>query len=97
MEGVLGWPRAVGLTIKPKCQFGMTQCVYLGHIVGNGLVEPEASKVKAVWSFLQPASKKQVRGFLGLSGYYWKFIQGYATLAAPLTDLTRKCGHHSVG
>lgn len=64
--------------------------MYLGHIVGNGLVEAEASKMEAVWSFPQPATKKQVCGFLGLSGYYRKFIPGYATLAASLTDLTRK-------
>ena len=60
VEGVLERVRAAGLKVKPKkCQFGMTQCVYLGHIVGNGLVEPEASKVETVWSFLQPAAKKQ--------------------------------------
>ena len=68
----------------------MTQCVYLGHIVGNGLVEPEASKVETMWSFLQPAAKKQVHGFLGLSGHYQKFTSGFTTLAAPLTDLTWK-------
>lgn len=91
MEGVFEWLRAAGLTVKTKkCQFGVTECMYFGHIKGNGVVEPEASKVEAVWSFPQPATKKQVRGFLGLSGYYWKIIPGYATLAVPLTDLTRK-------
>ena len=73
-----------------------TQYVYLGHIVGNDLVEPEASKVGAMWSFLQTAIKKQVRGFLGFSRYYWKCIPGYATLAAPLRDLTRKSAPNQV-
>ena len=68
----------------------MKQCSYLGHVVGNGAVEPELSKLKAVEEFPKPITKKQVRGFLGLTGYYWKFIPGYATIACPLTDLTKK-------
>jgi len=83
--------RTAGLTAKPpKCQFGMSQCTYLGHVVGNGLVCPEPSKIQSVESFLTPANKKQVRRFLGLTGYYRKFIPDYAKNAAPLTDLTRK-------
>ena len=83
--------RGAGLTAKPrKCQFGMTQCVYLGHVVGNGVVRPEQSKVEAVMSFPIPQTKKQVRAFLGVTGYYRKFIPNFATIAAPLTDLIRK-------
>ncbi|KAL5516825.1 hypothetical protein EMCRGX_G002246 [Ephydatia muelleri] len=79
------------LTVKEaKCQFGMKQCVYLGHVVGNGMVQPEGSKVKAVKSFPQPETKHQVKGFLGLTGYYRRFIPDYAAIATPLTDLTRK-------
>ena len=80
-----------GLTVKvDKCQFGMKQCVYLGHVVGNGVIQPEVSKVEAVQSFARLETKTQVRGFLGLTGYYRRFIPDYATVAAPLTDLTRK-------
>ena len=80
-----------GLTIKPKkCQFGMDSCSYLGHVVGNGEVHPEKSKLQAVEDFPAPVTKKQVRAFLGLTGYYRKFIPAYAEIAAPLTDLTRK-------
>ena len=80
-----------GLTVKPrKCQFAMSTCTYLGHIVGNGEVRPDASKVKAVEDFPVPKSKSQVRAFLGLTGYYRRFIPGYAQTAAALTDLTRK-------
>ena len=83
--------RATGLTAKPrKCQFAMAQCVYLGHVVGNGLICPEQSKVEAVKAFPVPETKKQVRSFLGLTGYYRKFIPNYAQIATPLTDLTRK-------
>ena len=67
----------------------MTECVYLGHIVGRGVVQPDLSKVEAVQAFSQPITKKQVRAFLGITGYYRKFISNYSTLAAPLTDITK--------
>ena len=80
-----------GLTVKPKkCQFAMNTCTYLGHIVGNGEVRPEVAKLEAVRQYPTPQSKKQVRAFLVLTGYYRRFIPNYARLAAPLTDLTRK-------
>ena len=47
-------------------------------------------KVSTVRNFLQPRTKKNVRSFLGLTGYYRKFISRYATLALTLTDITRK-------
>ena len=91
IQMVLTRLREANLTIKPKkCQFGMSNCTYLGHVVGNGEVKPELSKLDAVRMFPQPTTKKQVRGFLGLTGYYQKFIPGFASMAAPLTDLTRK-------
>ena len=83
--------RKANLTVKPqKCQLGMAECVYLGHTVGRGVVRPEMSKVEAIQAFTQPTTKKQVRAFLGITGYYRKFIPNYSTLAAPLTDLTKK-------
>ena len=75
---------------QKKCQLAMSHCSYLGHVVGEGLVRPELSKVDAVKLFQVPTTKSAVRTFLGLTGYYRKFIPGYAELAAPLTDLTRK-------
>ena len=80
-----------GLTVKPKkCQFGMSTCAYLGHIVGNNEVRPGKLKVQAVETFPVPTSKSQVRAFLGLTGYYRKFIPHYAHTAAVLRALTRK-------
>ena len=79
-----------GLTIKPKkCQFGMSTCAYLG----NGEVCPDTSKVKAVEDFPVPKTKRQVRAFLGLTGYYRRFIPHYAQTAA---DLTKKDGLNRV-
>ena len=91
MGEILNHIGIAGLTVKvDKCQFGMKQCVYLGHVVGNGMIQPEVSKVEAVQSFARLETKTQVRGFLGLTDYYRRFIPNYATVAAPLTDLTRK-------
>ncbi|KAL5497626.1 hypothetical protein EMCRGX_G014134 [Ephydatia muelleri] len=88
---VLSRLQGAGLTAKPsKCHFGMLECTYLGHVVGKGVVQPEPSKVQAVMNFPIPSTKTQVRGFLGLTGYYRRFIPNYAAMVAILTDLTKK-------
>ena len=56
----------------------------------NGVVKTEEGKLRAVEEFPQPKTKKQIRSFLGLSGYYSWFIPNYATIAVPLTNMTRK-------
>ena len=83
--------REAGLTAKAKkCKFGARECVYLGYIVGSGTVKPEISKTASVQAFQPPKTKKEVRSFLGITGYYRRFIENYSMIAAPLTDLTRK-------
>jgi len=59
-------------------------------MVGSGLVRPDPVKIQAVKEFPVPRTKKQVRVFLGLAGYYRRFIPDYASIAAPLSDLTKK-------
>ena len=94
---VLDRIKKAGLTVKAgKCQFGTSKCVYLGHMVGSGTVEPELGKLQAVKAFPLPETKRQVRGFLGLTGYYRRFIPDYSSQAAPLTDLTRKSATNTV-
>ena len=91
LRAVLTRLRGARLTIKAtKCQFAMYECVYLGHIVGGGAVRPESSKVEAIQRFPIPTNKKEIRQFLGLAGYYRRFIEGFASVALPLTDMTRK-------
>ena len=97
LTDVLQRLKEAGLTIRPKkCQFGMDRCSYLGHVVGNGEVRPEEAKVQAVRDFPPPTTKRRVRAFLGLTGYYRKFIPDYAEIAAPLTDLTKKTAPNRV-
>ena len=69
--------------------------MYLGHVVGNGTARPHESKLLAIKMFARPGTKKEVRVFC-LTGCYRRFIEGYSSLAAPLTDLTRKQSPHMV-
>ena len=59
-------------------------------MIGGGQIHPEQEKVKAVREYPRPVVKKDVRSFLGLVGYYRRFIPQFSAIAAPLTDLTRK-------
>ena len=80
-----------GLTAKArKCEFGASKCVYLDHIVGSGIVKPEENKTAAVRQFPTPKTKKAVCFFLGLTGYYHRFVQNYAAVAVALTNLIKK-------
>ena len=80
-----------GLTAKlKKCYFGGNQVHYLGHVIGGGRVQPEPGKIKAVQDYPRPVTKKDIRAFLGLVGYYRRFIPNFASIAVPLTDLTKK-------
>jgi hypothetical protein len=80
-----------GLTIRPsKCLVAFHKMDFTGHVVGNGTVTTETDKVEKVKAAPRPRTKKQVRSFLGLVGFYRKYIANFATVAAPLTDLTKK-------
>lgn len=80
-----------GLTLRSaKCHFAMNECSYLGHMVGHGKVQPLLAKTNAVKDFIPPNTKKDVWSFLGMAGYYRRFVPGYATIASPLTGLTKK-------
>ena len=83
--------RQANLTLKKsKCVFASAEVEYLGHTVGLGKVAPRSAKVDAILKFQRPSDKKQLRAFLGIAGYYRKFIPHFAQIAACLTDLLRK-------
>ena len=91
LDTVLTKIHEAGLTVKPsKCKFAHQQVTYLGHTVGNGQIKPNVDKIKAVMQFPKPVTKKDVRSFLGLTGYYRKFVNQYEDIARPLIDLTKK-------
>ncbi|UYV69327.1 K02A2.6-like, partial [Cordylochernes scorpioides] len=73
-----------------KCSFAKQEIRYLGHIIGHNKIKPDPEKTKVINEFPQPKTVKQVRQFLGLAGYYRKFIPKFSEIADPLTSLTRK-------
>ena len=75
---------------EAKCAFGLPEVEFLGHVVCKEGVKVNERKVQAVQAWPEPKDPTQVRSFLGLAGFYRRFIQGFSNLAAPLTNLTRK-------
>jgi len=91
LETVLVLAGEYGLELNmKKCRFMKTRIEFLGQVIENGLVSPSPEKVKAVMRFPEPTSVKQIQSFLGLTGYFRKFISGYSTTAKPLSDLLQK-------
>ena len=83
--------REAGLKLKAKkCALFQTETIYLGHVISADGVSCDPAKVQAVQNWLPPQTVKQVRAFLGTVGYYKRFIKGYADIARPLYQLTRK-------
>ena len=91
LTSVLQRFRENGLRVKAsKCSFGADQVIYLGHCVSSKGVHTDPSKIKAVQDLPPPTDLDKLRSFLGLAGYYRRFIPQFATMAAPLTELTKK-------
>lgn len=75
---------------KSKCAFGKSQVEYLGHIVSKHGVAADPSKLEAIANWPILTSVKDLSGFLGLTGYYRKFIPQFGKIVIPLTALTKK-------
>ena len=73
-----------------KCEFWLTEVRILGHIVSPSGVSVDPKKVEVVMSWERPKSVFEIRSFLGLAGYYMRFIEDFSRLAAPMKKLTQK-------
>ncbi|XP_072066812.1 uncharacterized protein [Arachis hypogaea] len=73
-----------------KCEFWKEEVKFLCHVVSKGGIAVDPSKVEAVMEWERPTTVTKVRSFLGLAGYYRRFIEGFSRIALPMTKLTRK-------
>nr|GEU49473.1 putative reverse transcriptase domain-containing protein [Tanacetum cinerariifolium] len=73
-----------------KCEFWLDSVKFLGHVINSQGVHVDPSKVEAIKSWTASKSSTEVRQFLGLTGYYRRFIEGFSLIAKPLTKLTQK-------
>ena len=80
-----------GLTLRPsKCEIGCDCVPFVGQTIQEGEIYPQEDKVRQILDAPVPKTKKQLRSFLGLVGYYRQYIPKFADVAVPLTDLTKK-------
>lgn len=71
-----------------KCEFWLKFVVFLGHVVSGDGIQVDAQKIEAVKNWPRATSPTEIRSFLGLSGYYRRFVEGFSSIASPLTRLT---------
>ena len=91
LKELFGRLRKARITARPtKCLLGASRMEFLGHQVGGDVITPSRDNLEKVRNTPRPTTKKQVRSFLGLIGYYRDHIPAFAEISAPLTDLLKK-------
>ena len=73
-----------------KCKFWLDSVAFLGHVISAEGVSVDPQKIEAIVKWKPTTNVIEIRGFLGLAGYYWKFVEGFSKLAVALTRLTKK-------
>ena len=73
-----------------KCEFWLDQVAFLGHVVSRDSIQVDSKKIEAIVEWPRPTTVIEVRSFLGLAGFYKRFVKDFSNIAAPLTRLTQK-------
>jgi hypothetical protein len=91
LRQVFQWLQADQWKLKlMKCTFACESIAYLGYMISATRVSTDPSKVQAIVDWPTPSCVEELRGFLGLAGYYRKFVRNFGIMAKPLTDLLKK-------
>ena len=83
--------RMKNLTLRgKKCEIGKKRINYLGHTFSNEGMSPDQSKIESIVQWLRPSNQKELKQFLGLAGYYRRYMKNFASISNPLNNLLRK-------
>ena len=75
---------------KEKCDLWMTDVKFLGHLISQDGITVDPAKIDSIIQWERPKNVTEVRTFLGLAGYYHRFVENFSRIAMPLTKLTKK-------